>query len=93
MAVCLKDEEGHEAPKGKILYRQERGRKPIRKAAEVKILSLCDASSKASPSQILLPDLRLRLVRDGLNELYPGVAVSYCEDVANGGGLVAWKIS
>lgn len=56
-------------------------------------MSLCDASSKASPSQILLPDLRLRLVRDGLKELYPGVAVSYCKDVANGGFPVAWKIS
>ena len=67
-------------------------RKPIRKAAEVKILSLCDANSKASPSQVLLPDLRLRLVRDGLNELYPGVAVSYCKDVANGRLSIAWKI-
>ena len=69
------------------------GRKPIRKAAEVKILSLCDACGKASPSQNLLPDLRLRLVRDRLNELDPGVAVSYCKDVANGGLPVAWKIS
>lgn len=68
-------------------------RKPIRKAAEVKILSLCDANSKASPSQVLLPDLRVRLVRDGLNELYPGVAVSYCEDIANGRLFIAWKIS
>lgn len=69
------------------------GRKPIRKAAEVKILSLCDASSKASPSQILLPGLCLCLVWDGLNELDPGVAVSYCKDVTNRGFPVAWKIS
>ena len=69
------------------------GRKPIRKAAEVKISPLCDACGKASPSQILLPDLRLRLVREGLKELYPGVAVSYCKDVTNGGFPVAWKIS